>query len=67
MSYHHCPIEPSDWSDGPDDEPECPECCGDGIEDEITRAACTRCGGLGYLEKDDFYDPAEWHDPEDKS
>lgn len=66
MGYHHCPIEPSDWSDGPNDEWECPECCGEGTVDEDAGQQCDRCGGLGYLE-DDGPDPAECYDPEDKS
>ena len=31
MGYHHCPIEPPDWSDGPDyAEGDCPDCDGTG-------------------------------------
>lgn len=56
MGYHHCPIEPSDWSDGPDYPPECPECCGEGKVDEDAGQVCDVCGGLGYLEPERFDD-----------
>jgi hypothetical protein len=61
MGYHHCPIEPSDWSEGPNEPPECPECNGE-CEDAEGRS-CSRCGGMGYLIDDDFYQD---YDPEDK-
>jgi DnaJ-class molecular chaperone len=68
MSYHHCPIEPSDWSDGPNELPDCPECEGTGTR-EVTpiiaawsehgdreQEPCSRCNGKGYLDLDDFCD-----------
>ena len=61
MSYHHCPIEPSDWSDGPDDRGICRECeesgyisqssCGDDEDIE-----CPDCSGSGYIEYEPFDD-----------
>lgn len=68
MGYHHCPIEPSDWSDGPNDDWECPRCNGEGLEfGETNPEPCMRCGGLGYLTNED-YTPLEYeYDPEDKS
>ena len=65
MSYHHCTIEPSDWSDGPDDGDECPECGGDGWADESAGDPCPRCHGYGYLIGDD-YSGLEFY-PEDKA
>lgn len=55
MGYHHCPIEPSDWTDGPDDW-QCDRCCGDGFEDEETGEPCRKCGGSGWLEQEYFDD-----------
>lgn len=65
MSYHRCPIEPGDWSDG-DDPPEameCEDCHGTGWEDEDAGVPCTTCNGEGFasLDDDDYYDPDEWY------
>jgi DnaJ-class molecular chaperone len=68
MSYYHCPIEPSDWSDGPNDPPECPKCGGYGWvivkptipayseHGDLEREQCPRCHGEGYLTGDDHFD-----------
>lgn len=66
MGYHHCPIEPSDWSNGPNDDDECPACGGDGWEDEDNHIACLRCHGHGFLMGDDQPDYLDY-EPEDKS
>ncbi len=65
MGYHHCPIEPYDWANGPDDH-ECPRCNGEGLEfGETNPEPCMRCGGLGYLVDDGpFFGD---YDPEEKS
>lgn len=69
MSYNHCPIEPSDWSDGPDDDgqfDECPDCDEgrfsreaiwiDGIlYPAIVDQVCDTCGGNGIV----FREPDE--------
>ena len=64
MSYHHCPIEPSDWSDGPDYGPECRECEGVGSDEDENgkEIKCEHCGGTGVEPYDDYYEPAGWHD-----
>ena len=72
MGYHHCPIEPSDWSDGPDDENQiCPDC----EEGKVNREAmtidgigypaivgqrCETCDGQGFIEIEP-YEP-DWDD-----
>ena len=60
MSYHGCPIEPSDWSDGPDDD-SCEECGGTGEPTKEGETCCQKCHGKGY------HDPADYepHDPAD--
>lgn len=64
MGYHRCPIEPSDWSDGPNDpEPvDCPDCEGTGrfsrdecVVDGIHYPAihgkeCDTCDGTGGVD-----------------
>ena len=69
MGYHGCPIEPSDWSDGPDygEDEDCPDC----VEGRVNRDAmvidgiaypaivdqkCETCDGLGYIVRDPFDD-----------
>lgn len=56
MSYHHCPIEPSDWSDGPDDN-SCEHCGGTGEPDadSLGETSCPKCHGKGYIE----YEPMD--------
>lgn len=63
MGYHHNPIEPSDWSDGPDylDGEACESCggagecmqmvCYGGLPTEEMRD-CPDCGGTGTMEPD---------------
>jgi DnaJ-class molecular chaperone len=65
MGLHLCPIEPSDWSDGPNDpEPNCPECEGTGtiIADDPRyhdlEVTCPKCDGSGYV---DLPEP-DWDD-----
>lgn len=71
MSYHHCPIEPSDCSDGqndPEDEG-CPDC----VDGKINRDAmtidgivypaivdqtCEACDGYGTVAR--FEDERDW-------
>lgn len=72
MGYHHCPIEPSDWSDGPDDEGEpCPDCVDgvvnreamriDGIDyPAIVDQRCETCEGNGVI----YPEPYEPYDPD---
>ncbi len=58
MSLHTCPIEPSDWSDGPNEpEPNCPDCDGSGeVPDNGTNCGeCETCNGTGYVD----YEPDE--------
>ncbi len=75
MGYHHCPIEPSDWSNGPDDDSseECPDCDSgrvnrpeitvDGITyPPIVDQKCETCDGNGFIEPSD-YEP-DWLDLE---
>ncbi len=63
MGFHGCPIEPSDWSDGPDyDEGDCcPDCDGGRVNREamtidgiyfhaIFDQKCETCDGQGFLE-----------------
>lgn len=55
MSYHGCPIEPSDWSDGNGEEGNCRRCEGTGeAEDEDTGIVgpCPACDGTGFVEPD---------------
>ena len=64
VGFHSCPIEPSDWTDGPCDlEGDCPKCegtgtvCGDNdLSDE--EKTCDKCGGSGFLEP--FDGDYEW-------
>ena len=58
MSYHHCPIEPSDWSDGNGDEGNCPDCEGTGIyvRSDDVEVDCRRCQGSGWIEEPYFDD-----------
>ncbi len=54
MGLHLCPIEPDDWTNGPNDpEPvECRECDGGGkITDEKgVENVCPRCDGYGVTD-----------------
>lgn len=68
MSYHHNPIEPSDWTDPPDpiEGRECPDCDGQGsyveaahVED-AERTPCPTCKGEGEI----FPDPADYEPDE---
>lgn len=55
MGYHHCPIEPPDWSDGPDyAEGDCPDCDGTGLidKDDDLDHTCPTCDGSGFLPRD---------------
>lgn len=69
MSYHHCPIEPDDWANGPDHSEwdECPDCLDgrvnrdafvlDGVAyPAIADEACETCDGTGFVEPADFDD-----------
>lgn len=54
MSYHHCPIEPDDWANGPSDPDgvECHTCQGTGeiIGDDDMERTCPTCDGCGFIE-----------------
>lgn len=54
MGLHLCPIEPDDWTNGPNYEEgeECRECGGSGelIGDDDLERTCPRCGGCGFEE-----------------
>lgn len=61
MTYHHNPIEPSDWSDGPDEWPECDTCGGEGEVMGMVcyggapverMQPCPDCNGKGFIEPD---------------
>jgi DnaJ-class molecular chaperone len=62
MSLHLNPIEPSDWTDGPNepDQDECPDCHGEGVipvdspSNHDAVETCERCGGVGYIEPPDL-------------
>ncbi len=63
MSYHHCPIEPSDWTDGPDylEGADCDACGGTGLLNENDPEPCPECRGEGFIAPDyesdqQFYD-----------
>ena len=54
MSYHHCPIEPDDWTNGPSwlyDDGNCRECEGTGeiIDSQDNEQTCPACGGSGWI------------------
>ena len=58
MSYNYCPIEPSHWSDGPDDElphSPCRYCDGRGTvfwtneDGSATVRGCVDCDGTGEV------------------
>ena len=61
MGYHHCPIEPSDWSHGPADEPEmlerCPKCHQEAEDQGDGTWKCTDCDWTG--------NEPEWVEPSD--
>jgi DnaJ-class molecular chaperone len=68
MGLHLCPIEPPDWSDGPN-EPEldeCRDCNGTGTIDadrpdcHDAEMTCPKCGGDGYVA------PPEYDDGDDR-
>lgn len=48
MGYHGCPIEPSDWSDGPDYEENCRNCEGTGVIGD-NDDTCPDCDGSGFV------------------
>ena len=58
MGYHHNPIEPSDWSHGPDDDPgeECKTCEGTGEivgpDPDNEDMTCPTCDGTGTVPRD---------------
>ena len=60
MGVHFCPIEPDDWSNGPDCGPECRECEGTGEicvnngDDRDVTETCPRCGGSGFVDLGDY-------------
>lgn len=56
MGHHECPIEPDDWTNGPnyDEGVACPVCEGPG-EDSIGRG-CRECDGTGFVPSPE-YDP----------
>lgn len=58
MGSHGCPIEPSDWTDCPNDEPDCPLCDGLGtvFDEDNCEVICDRCGGIGFVEYEPFDD-----------
>ena len=58
MSYHHCPIEPDDWANGPDEEGNCRECEGTGetVNDRDEEEPCRACGGSGLVDYEPFKD-----------
>ena len=72
MGVHFCPIEPDDWSNGPDDRytRECQDCggtgrfsreagCYDGLYlAAIVDGTCEACGGSGYFVDFDDYEPS---------
>lgn len=65
MSYHGCPIEPGDWSDGDDpaDADDCEHCHGTGWENEDRRTPCEHCDGEGWIVSDDwpdYFDPTNY-------
>ena len=66
MSYHGCPIEPADWSDGdePSEPKDCRYCRGTGYEDEDCTEICTCCDGTGVSSTDSWddydYDPTDY-------
>lgn len=62
MSYHHCPIEPSDWSHGNGDDScteVCPKCRSEEVDNPETNVwKCTECDWTGpepaYREPEPF-------------
>ena len=62
MGYHHCPIEPNDWSYGPDEydygTEECRACEGTGevSDDSGGERTCSSCDGTGFVESNYFDD-----------
>tara|TARA_B110000503_G_C6926232_1_gene320820 strand:- start:366 stop:575 length:210 start_codon:yes stop_codon:yes gene_type:complete len=69
MGYHHCPIEPNDWSDGPDyqEDKDCPDCDNGRVNREamtidgvcypaIVDQKCETCDGCGTIPSVEFDD-----------
>lgn len=53
MSFHGCPIEPTDWTHGPDwYDGDCHNCDGTGeiVNDRDEEISCPECGGTGFRE-----------------
>ncbi len=66
MSLHLTPNEPSDWTHGPDDDPDlCPECGGEGMviaDSQIAHdleVTCPRCSGSGVVDPPEFDEDLE--------
>ena len=58
MGLHQCPIEPDDWSNGPDvpEGVECSNCDGTGevIDAQDNERTCPACQGSGFADPADF-------------
>ncbi len=58
MGLHSCPIEPSDWSDGNGEEPNCRRCDGTGSiklsNTDDHEETCPECDGSGWVDEEDY-------------
>ena len=68
MSYHHCPIEPDDWSNGPNDENMnalCPKCGHKiGNEDDDAGAESFHCEDCGWTGQEPTWEPDDYEPPD---